>query len=91
MPSHRRRAKRSPTAGLLAIAVLPAVAGLTDAPVGGAAFASGHSQALRIAAGIAAAATVLAAATFRGCRPAASDEPGGLSVPGFPPAILSDQ
>jgi EmrB/QacA subfamily drug resistance transporter len=71
-------------AGLLAIAVLPAVAGLTDAPVGGAVFASGYSQALRIAAGIAVAATVLAAATFRGCRPAVSNEPGALSVPRIP-------
>jgi len=52
-------------AGLLAIAVLPAAAGLADAAVGGPAFASGHTQALRIATGIAAAATVLAAAAFR--------------------------
>jgi hypothetical protein len=51
--------------GLLAIAVLPAAVGLSDAVVGGAAFAAGHTQALRIAAAIAAAATVLAAATFR--------------------------
>jgi hypothetical protein len=35
-------------AGLLAIAVLPAAAGLTDATVGGPAFASGHTLALRI-------------------------------------------
>ncbi len=49
----------------LRIAVLPAAAGLTDAAVGGPAFAAGHTQALRIAAAIAAAATVLAAATFR--------------------------
>jgi len=51
--------------GLLAIAVLPAAVGLSDAVVGGAAFAAGHTQALRIAAAMAAAATVLAAATFR--------------------------
>lgn len=50
---------------LLAIAVLPAAVGLSDAVVGGAAFAAGHTQALRIAAAVAAAATVLAAATFR--------------------------
>jgi hypothetical protein len=37
--------------------VLPAAVGLSDAVVGGAAFAAGHTQALRIAAAIAAAAT----------------------------------
>jgi hypothetical protein len=52
-------------AGLLAIAVLPAAAGLTDATVGGPAFASGHTLALRISTGIVAAATLVAAATFR--------------------------
>jgi predicted MFS family arabinose efflux permease len=59
-------------AGLLAIAVLPAAAGLTDAAVGGPAFAAGHTQALRVAAGIAAAATLLAAATFRRGRDSSS-------------------
>jgi MFS family permease len=52
-------------AGLLAIAVLPAAAGLTDAAVGGPAFASGHTLALRISTGIVVAATLVAAATFR--------------------------
>ena len=70
-------------AGLLAIAVLPAAAGLSNAPVGGAAFAAGHTQALRIAAGIAAAAPVLAAATFRRGRPTTADRPAGLSPPGL--------
>jgi len=55
------------------IAILPAAAGLTDAPVGGAAFAAGHARALRIAAGIAVAATVLAAATFWRCPPHSLD------------------
>jgi EmrB/QacA subfamily drug resistance transporter len=66
--------------GLLAIAVLPAAAGLSDAVVGGPAFAAGHTEALRIAAGIAAAATILAAVTFRPRRPAVPDGPADLSA-----------
>jgi hypothetical protein len=70
-------------AGLLAIAVLPTAAGLSDAPVGGPVFAAGHTQALRITAGIAAAAVVLAAATFRRSRPTTADRSGGPSTPGL--------
>jgi EmrB/QacA subfamily drug resistance transporter len=67
-------------AGLLAIAILPAAAGLADAAVGGPAFASGHTQALRIATGIAAAATVLAAAAFRrGPNLPPAGDAGGMS------------
>jgi EmrB/QacA subfamily drug resistance transporter len=72
--------------GLLAIAVLPAAAGLSDAMVGGAAFAAGHIQALRIAAGIAAAATVLAAVTLRRGRPTVPDGPAAPIPHPVPPA-----
>jgi hypothetical protein len=65
--------------GLLAIAVLPAAAGLSDAVVGGPAFAAGHTQALQVAAGLTAAATILAAVTLRRGRPAVPDGPADLS------------
>jgi EmrB/QacA subfamily drug resistance transporter len=64
--------------GLLAIAVLPAAAGLSNGVVGGPAFAAGHTLALQITAGLAAAATILAAVTFRPRRPAAPDGPADL-------------
>jgi hypothetical protein len=67
---------------LLAIAVLPAAAGLSDAVVGGQAFAAGHTQALRIAAGLAAVAAILAAVMLRPGRPTAANEPTSRSSPG---------
>ena len=72
-------------AGLLAIAILPVAAGLSDASVGGPAFAAGHTQALRIATGVAAV-TVLAAATFRRGRTTAADGPGSHGSRGSLPA-----
>jgi hypothetical protein len=72
--------------GLLAIAVLPAAAGLSDEVVGGPAFAAGHTQALQVAAGIAATATMLAAVTFRPRRPAVPDGPPDLSAHSAVPA-----
>lgn len=52
-------------AGLLAIAILPAVAGLSGVPLSDPAFAAGHEAAMKIAAGATAVATFLVAITFR--------------------------
>lgn len=64
-------------AGLLAIATLPAAAGLSGASLSGPDFAAGHSTALRISAGIAAVATAVAAITVRPARPPRSARLGG--------------
>jgi EmrB/QacA subfamily drug resistance transporter len=58
-------------AGLLAVVILPAVAGLAGVGFGSPEFATGYSSALRAAAVIAAVATVLAAAMLRPQRVAA--------------------
>lgn len=52
-------------AGLLAMAILPAAAGLTNATIGGPGFAARHARALQIATGVVTAATLVAVATFR--------------------------
>lgn len=51
-------------AGLLAIAILPALAGLSGVSLSDPEFALGHATAMRIAAGLAGAATLVAAMTF---------------------------
>jgi EmrB/QacA subfamily drug resistance transporter len=58
-------------AGLLAVVVLPAVAGLAGVSFSDPAFAAGYAAALRAAAGIAATAIVVAAVTLGGKRTAA--------------------
>jgi MFS family permease len=57
-------------AGLLAVVVLPAVAGLAGVTFGDPAFAAGYGSALRAAAGLAGIGIVLAALTLGGTRPA---------------------
>jgi EmrB/QacA subfamily drug resistance transporter len=64
-------------AGLLAIAVLPALAGLGGAGFGGPEFARGHTTALMIAAGLAAGACIIVALTFRPWRAPALGYPRG--------------
>jgi MFS family permease len=51
-------------AGLLAVAVLPAVAGLSGVPLSDPAFAMGHTAAMQIGAGLAATAMLVAVITF---------------------------